>query len=75
MVKKPNITGIIHSIILLVESCCGELEGIVVIFCITNIDTPTRIGMTIFVGSGTARSIQRKLPFKGTDSWAIEKDE
>ena len=68
--KKPNITGIIHKSILLVEACCSETDGMVVIFCMTNMETPTRTGIIILVGSGKARSIQRKLPFSGTDWWA-----
>ena len=43
-VKNPNSTGIIHSIIRLVEACLGSTDGMVVIFCIRNMDTPTRIG-------------------------------
>ena len=31
-VKNPNIRGIIHSIILLVDSCCADEDGIAVIF-------------------------------------------
>ena len=60
-VKKPNIAGIIHSIIRFVDACRSSAVGIVVIFCMTHIDTPTRIGMTNGVGSGRARSIHRKL--------------
>lgn len=59
--KNPNIAGIIQSIILLVDACLSSAVGIVVIFCMTHIDTPTRIGMTNGVGSGRARSIHRKL--------------
>jgi len=50
-----------------VESCCGDVEGIVVIFCITNIDIPTNTGRIILVGSGIARSSPKKSPFNGTD--------
>jgi len=46
MEKKPNISGIIHSIILFVEACLSSIAGIVVIFCINHIDTPTIIGKT-----------------------------
>lgn len=66
MVKNPNMTGIIHNIIRFVESCCGDVEGIVVIFCIRNIDTPTNTGRIMRVGSGIARSSPRKSPFNGT---------
>ena len=59
--KNPNITGIIHSIILLVEAWRSSAVGMVVIFCMIHMDTPTRTGITNGVGSGSARSIQRKL--------------
>ena len=59
--KNPNMAGIIQSIILLVDACLSSAVGIVVIFCMTHIDTPTRIGITKGVGSGLARSIHRNL--------------
>ena len=43
-VKNPNISGIIHSIIRLVDACLGSAAGIVLIFCIRNMDPPTRTG-------------------------------
>ena len=58
-VKNPNISGIIHNIILLVDACRASAEGIVVIFCMTHMDDPTRIGITNGDGSGCARSIHR----------------
>lgn len=61
--------GIIHSIILLVDSCCGDVAGIEVIFCITHIDPPTRIGRRGAAGlliENLARSIHRKEPSNGT---------
>ena len=67
VVKKPNIRGIIQSIILLVDCCLGSAVGIVVIFCMTNMDTPTATG-SIGVGSFTARSSQRNELFSGTTS-------
>ena len=60
-VKKPNMAGIIHSMIRLVEACRSSAVGIVVIFCMTHMDAPTRIGIMKGEGSGAARSIQRKL--------------
>ena len=59
-VKKPNMAGIIHSIMRLVDACRSSAVGMVVIFCMTHIDTPTRTGMTNGVGSGSAKSIHRK---------------
>ena len=42
-VKKANIRGIIHSIILLIDCCLGSADGTVDIFCKTHIVPPTRI--------------------------------
>jgi len=67
VVKKPNINGIIHSIILLVCACLGSAEGIVVIFWVNHMDTPTSTGMT-GVGSGSDRSTQRNELFIGITS-------
>ena len=64
--KNPNITGIIQSIIWLVDCCRGSALGIVVIFCMMNIDAPTRTGSK--KGSGTARSNHRNELFSGTTS-------
>lgn len=41
MVKKPNMMGIIHSIILLVDSWRESMAGGVLIFCMTHVETPT----------------------------------
>ena len=53
-----------------VESCCGEVDGIVVIFCIKNIDAPTSIG-SITVGSGLAKSSQKNVLSIGIDCLTI----
>ena len=71
-VKNPNIRGIIHSIILLVDSCCGVVDGIADIFCIIHMEPPTRTGSRYGRGLSfetKARSIQRKLPSSGTTWW------
>ena len=69
VVKNPNINGIIHSIIRLVDSCLASADGIVVTFCISHIDRPTSIG-SIGVGSGAPRSSQKKELSKGTSWWS-----
>jgi len=46
-VKNPNMIGNIHSIILLVDSCCALAAGIVVIFCMSHIEPPTKTGNRI----------------------------
>ena len=70
--KKPNNIGIIHSIIRLVEACLGSTDGMTVIFCIKNMDTPTRIGRSGTPngpGSGSARSfIHRNELLRGITS-------
>lgn len=68
VVKKPNISGIIHSIMRLVDSCRGSAAGIIVIFCIIHIDTPTSTGIT-GVASGSPRFIQRKRVSSGMDAF------
>ena len=60
-VKKPNMAGIIQSIMRLVDAWRSSAVGMVVIFCMTHMDAPTRMGITNGVGSGSAKSIHRKL--------------
>ncbi len=62
--KKASIMGIIHSIMLLVDRCLSSVAGIIVIFCWTQVDTPTNTG-SMGVGSGLARSSQRKPLLRG----------
>ena len=54
-VRKPNIRGIIQSIIVLVDCCLGSVEGALVIFCWTHVEAPTKTGIISLVGSGSAR--------------------
>jgi hypothetical protein len=68
-VKKPNMAGIIQSMILLVEAWRSSAVGIVVIFCMIHMDAPTSTGMMKGDGSGAARSIQRKLLSMGITLW------
>lgn len=68
VVKKPNIIGIIHSIILLVDAWRGSADGIVVVFCISHIDTPTSTGITGRL-SGCARSSHRNVLLMGITSF------
>lgn len=65
MVKKPNMIGNIHNIIRLVDSWLGEVAGVMLIFCMKNIVTPTRTGSTTTEGSGVARSSHKKLAESG----------
>ena len=67
-VKNPNIMGIIHSIILFVDSCCGVVAGVVVIFCITHMDPPTNTAMKYVARDLSARARSRPMNWlsKGT---------
>jgi len=59
VVKNPNINGIIHNIIRLVDCCLASADGMVVIFCMSHMEAPTNTGIT-GVLSGLARSSHRK---------------
>ena len=74
VVKNPNIKGIIHSIIRLVDSCRGSAAGMVVIFCMRNMEAPTRTGSR-GVGSRSARSSHRKELSRGMTSCTIGSQE
>ena len=70
------MSGIIHSIMRLVDACRGSAAGMEVIFCTRYMDAPTRMGSngmgspgTGPVVSGSARSIHRKVLFSGMISW------
>jgi hypothetical protein len=63
--KKAIINGIIQSIIVWLLLCFGSTDGVIVIFCWSQVDTNTRTGMMRFVGSGSARSSQRKFDCRG----------
>jgi len=65
MAKKPNIIGIIHSIIRPWVCWLGSALSGVTIFCDIHIVTPTRMGMMSRV-SCLARSSHRKLLSRGT---------
>ena len=64
-VMNPSMMGIIHNIILLVCACLGSADGVMVIFCCSQVEAPTSTGSTILVGSGAARSNHRKSGFSG----------
>ena len=64
--NTPSMMGIIHSIMLWVDCCRGSMEGVVVIFCCTQVDAPTSSGMMNSSGVGlAARFKPRKFWFKG----------
>lgn len=74
VVKNPNITGIIQSIMRLVDSCLGSIAGMVLTFCMKNMETPTRMGR-MGRGSGLARSSHRKALRRGMTSWTCGSQE
>ena len=70
-VKKPNITGIIQSIILFVCSCRGSELLNIETFCWANVVKATTIGKNIAktvpaCWTGLTKSIFKNLLFKGT---------
>ena len=60
-VKEKNaiISGINQSIIIWLVDCRGSVEGVIVIFCWSQVETKTSTGITTLVGSGSDRSIHR----------------
>ena len=63
--KKAIISGISHSIIIWLVDCRGSVDGVMVIFCWSQVETKTSTGMTTLLGSGSERSIQRKVALSG----------
>ena len=58
--KNAIISGISQSIIAWFPDWRGSVDGCIVIFCWTQVETKTSTGMIILVGSASARSSQRK---------------
>ena len=67
MEKKAIITGIIHNIIVWLDCCRGSVEGMIVSFCCTQVETKTKAGMITLVGSGLAKSSPKKAAVSGAD--------
>ncbi len=71
--KKPSIIGIINSIIFWLACCLGSAEGVVVIFCCTQVEAATNNGMMNSGVPGLAPrsmlSMPKKLLFNGTAEW------
>lgn len=63
--KNAIISGISQSIIAWLPDCRGSLDGIMVIFCWTQVDAKTSTGMIRLVGSDLARSSHKKPESKG----------
>ena len=56
------------------DCCLGSADGGVVSFCCIHVEAPTRMGKA-GVGSGLARSSQRKWLLKGMALWAMGRKE
>ena len=54
------------------DCCRGSADGMMVIFCWTQVDAKTRAGMSMGDGSGTERSIHKKCGFMGAAAKATE---
>ena len=68
--KNAIITGINQSIIAWLPACLGSVEGCMVIFCCTQVDTNTRAGMRTLIGlspidGDSAKSNHKNPGFSG----------
>ena len=61
--------GIIQSIIVWLDCWRGSGEGVIVIFCCTQVDAATRIGRITGEGSGSPRLNHRNLSLSGAAEW------
>ena len=66
-VKEKNaiISGISHSIIIWFVDWRGSVDGVMVIFCCSQVETKTSTGTITLLGSGSERSIQRNDALRG----------
>ncbi len=72
--KKPNIAGMVHCIMLFMDSCFGSVVGIVIIFCCTHIEPAVKMAMT-GKGSGVPRCNQRNSCPRGMACWTMASEE
>ena len=63
--KNAIISGISHSIIIWLVDWRGSVDGVIVIFCCSQVETKTSTGMTTLEGSGSERSIHRNDALNG----------
>jgi len=66
--RKPNMSGIIHSIIRLCACCFGSAVVGVTIFCCAHIAAPTRMARNIL---GSAKFNPRNILSKGSVEYTI----
>ena len=67
--NTPRKMGIIHCIMFWLDCCLGSIDGVMDIFCWTQVDAATRTGNTKLVGSGSARFMPRNWLFSGAAWW------
>jgi hypothetical protein len=72
MAIKPNMSGIIQSIIWLWAFCCGSLTPGETIFCDSHMVTPTRTATPML---GETRLNQRNWLFKGKTEYTTGHDQ
>ena len=67
MEKKAIITGIIHSIIVWLDCCRGSVDGVMVNFCCTHVDTKTSTGIATMLteDGGAPKSTPRNPESNG----------
>ena len=65
--STPNMTGMVHSIMVLVDCCCAVVAVGMVIFWVTHMDAPTRTGRMKY-GSGCVRVSQKNEGSTGRES-------
>jgi hypothetical protein len=65
---KPNISGIIHSIIRLCIACLGSATVGVAIFCCSHMVPPTRMASNV---SGVAKFNHRNLFSRGNREYTM----
>jgi len=70
-VRKANIIGIIHSIMLACDCCLGSAVGVITIFCCTHIVPPTRSAKRV---SPVARFNQRNSLFNGSVEYTTDQE-
>ena len=63
--KNAIIRGINQSIMTWLPLWRGSVDGVIIIFCWIQVDTNTNTGIIRLVGSGSAKSSQRKPEFSG----------
>ena len=67
--KKAIRSGIIHNIMVWLPCCRGSVDGVIVIFCWTQVETKTKMGIKINDPGLAAKSIPTNSAFNGAAAW------